>query len=364
MTITKTTSAIVVALFCWIAPALADEETPDNEHGRYSFSKVAEGLLRLDMQTGEVSVCSQRAVGWACQAAPEDRAVLENEIARLRTENAALKKDILAHGLPLPGRRHAGAAGGARRRPRPAAWRQFRSRPHGGDRRPLVASLRRRHRAGAEASAEQQELKLTCVSTGRPSRQRASRPSRPQRWRWRRPARASSRSPAKPLRFLDQVKARDGALTLFIRHTSASLVIQENADPDVRTDLVTALSRLAPADAGWVHDVEGPDDMPAHVKSMLNGVSLHVPVNGGRMMLGTWQGIYVAEHRSRPHRREVVLQFMGSCAEDETKFRDVSRTRPARRREHGDLGSFRSARRRKDPVGGDTESGSLRANDR
>jgi secondary thiamine-phosphate synthase enzyme len=114
-------------------------------------------------------------------------------------------------------------------------------------------------------------------------------------------------------RFLDQVKARDGTLTLFIRHTSASLVIQENADADVRTDLVTALSRLAPADAGWVHDVEGPDDMPAHVKSMLNGVSLHVPVNGGRMMLGTWQGIYVAEHRSRPHRREVVLQFTGSC---------------------------------------------------
>jgi hypothetical protein len=102
MTIAKTTSAIVVALFCWIAPALAEEETPDNEHGRYSFSKVAEGVLRLDMQTGVVSVCSQRAVGWACQAAPEDRVVLENEIARLRTENAALKKDILAHGLPLP----------------------------------------------------------------------------------------------------------------------------------------------------------------------------------------------------------------------------------------------------------------------
>ena len=67
----------------------------------------------------------------------------------------------------------------------------------------------------------------------------------------------------------------------------------------MRTDLVTALSRLAPADAGWVHDVEGPDDMPAHVKSMLNGVSLQVPVSGGRMMLGTWQGIYVAEHRTR-----------------------------------------------------------------
>jgi secondary thiamine-phosphate synthase enzyme len=116
------------------------------------------------------------------------------------------------------------------------------------------------------------------------------------------------------VRFLDQVKARDGVLLLFIRHTSASLVIQENADADVRTDLVTALSRLAPADAGWVHDVEGPDDMPAHVKAMLNGVSLHVPVGGGKMALGTWQGIYVAEHRARPHRREVVLQFMGCCA--------------------------------------------------
>jgi len=115
--------------------------------------------------------------------------------------------------------------------------------------------------------------------------------------------------------FLDRVKARDGVLLLFIRHTSASLVIQENADPDVRTDLVTALSRLAPADAGWVHEVEGTDDMPAHVKAMLNGVSLHVPVSGGKIALGTWQGIYVAEHRARPHRREVVLQFLGSCAE-------------------------------------------------
>lgn len=103
MTIIKTNCAVLVAVLCLIAPALADQETPDNDHGRYSFSKVAEGLLRLDMQTGEVSVCSQRAVGWACQAAPDDRAVLENEIARLRTENAALKKAILDHGLPLPG---------------------------------------------------------------------------------------------------------------------------------------------------------------------------------------------------------------------------------------------------------------------
>ena len=98
----KNSSALVVALFCLIVPALADQETPDTDHGRYSFNKIADGWLRLDMQTGEVSVCSQRTVGWACQAAPDDRTVLENEIARLRTENAALKKELLAHDLPLP----------------------------------------------------------------------------------------------------------------------------------------------------------------------------------------------------------------------------------------------------------------------
>jgi secondary thiamine-phosphate synthase enzyme len=97
-----------------------------------------------------------------------------------------------------------------------------------------------------------------------------------------------------------------------MRHTSASLVIQENADPDVRADLATALGRIAPADAGWVHDVEGPDDMPAHVKTMLTGVSLHVPVIAGALALGTWQGIYVAEHREAPHQREIILQFIGS----------------------------------------------------
>jgi secondary thiamine-phosphate synthase enzyme len=112
-------------------------------------------------------------------------------------------------------------------------------------------------------------------------------------------------------RFVADVGAAEGLLFLFIRHTSASLTVQENADPDVRTDLVTALRRLAPADAPWVHDVEGPDDMPAHVKSMLTGVGLHVPVIGGALALGAWQGIYVAEHRSRPHRREVVMQFVG-----------------------------------------------------
>ncbi len=113
-------------------------------------------------------------------------------------------------------------------------------------------------------------------------------------------------------RFVADAGALDGALFLFIRHTSASLTIQENADPDVRTDLVAALRRLAPGDAPWVHDTEGPDDMPAHVKAMLTGVSLHVPVIAGALALGTWQGIYLIEHRARPHRREVIVQFVGS----------------------------------------------------
>ena len=112
--------------------------------------------------------------------------------------------------------------------------------------------------------------------------------------------------------FLQQVGAGNGILLAYLRHTSASLVIQENADPDVQTDLVTALDRLAPADAGWVHDTEGPDDMPAHVKAMLTGVSLHVPVAAGRLALGTWQGLYLVEHRARPHRREVQLSFIGA----------------------------------------------------
>src|SRR2546429_1467455 len=98
-------------------------------------------------------------------------------------------------------------------------------------------------------------------------------------------------------RFLSQAGAHDGSLFLFMRHTSASLVIQENADPDVRSDLGTALARIAPEDAGWMHDTEGPDDMPAHVKTMFTGVSLHIPVNAGTLALGPWQGIFVAEHR-------------------------------------------------------------------
>lgn len=114
------------------------------------------------------------------------------------------------------------------------------------------------------------------------------------------------------IRFVEQSGGRDGALLIYLRHTSASLTIQENADPDVQTDLTTALRRLAPEDAPWVHATEGPDDMPGHVKGMLTGVSLHVPVRGGALRLGTWQGIYLVEHRARPHRREMVLQFVGS----------------------------------------------------
>ena len=115
-------------------------------------------------------------------------------------------------------------------------------------------------------------------------------------------------------RFIKDSEAGEGVLLLFIRHTSASLTIQENADPDVQADLVTALHRLAPADGPWIHTVEGPDDMPAHIKAMLTGISLHVPVRGGVLALGTWQGIYLVEHRTRPHRREVLLQFIGSKA--------------------------------------------------
>ena len=115
-------------------------------------------------------------------------------------------------------------------------------------------------------------------------------------------------------KFLRETGAREGAVTLFIRHTSASLTIQENADPSVLKDLTTALDRLAPENAGWVHGTEGPDDMPAHIKTMLTATSLQIPVLDGEMALGTWQGIYVAEHRARPHRREIVLQFMGSTA--------------------------------------------------
>jgi hypothetical protein len=93
---------VAVAVLVVATPVFADDAPPSNDGGRYTFNKIADGFLRLDTQTGEVSVCTQRAVGWACLAAPEDRAVLEAQIARLRGENAALKKDILSRGLPLP----------------------------------------------------------------------------------------------------------------------------------------------------------------------------------------------------------------------------------------------------------------------
>ena len=117
---------------------------------------------------------------------------------------------------------------------------------------------------------------------------------------------------AEIVKFVREARARDGTVMIFIRHTSASLTIQENADPSVLTDLQTALSRLAPENAGWTHDTEGPDDMPAHVKTMLTSASLQIPVLNGEMALGTWQAIYLIEHRSRPHRREIVLQFIGA----------------------------------------------------
>ena len=116
--------------------------------------------------------------------------------------------------------------------------------------------------------------------------------------------------------FVQQANAVEGLLTLFIRHTSASLTIQENADPTVLRDLTSALDRLAPEDFGWSHDTEGPDDMPAHVKTMLSATSLQVPVMKGRLMLGTWQAIYLIEHRRRPHVREVVMQFVGKTGEN------------------------------------------------
>lgn len=103
-----------------------------------------------------------------------------------------------------------------------------------------------------------------------------------------------------------------GLLTLFIRHTSASLTIQENADPDVQRDLTDALARLAPEDNRlYRHTCEGPDDMPAHIKAALTDVSLSIPISGSRLLLGTWQGIYVVEHRRERHTRRVVCHLIG-----------------------------------------------------
>jgi secondary thiamine-phosphate synthase enzyme len=115
-------------------------------------------------------------------------------------------------------------------------------------------------------------------------------------------------------RWLESITAEDGLLTVFVRHTSASLTIQENADPNVRRDLLDALEALAPERRTYAHQEEGPDDMPSHIKAMLTSVSLAIPVKEGRMALGTWQGIYVIEHRTSPHQRTVVLSFIGRTA--------------------------------------------------
>lgn len=112
--------------------------------------------------------------------------------------------------------------------------------------------------------------------------------------------------------WLQDVRAADGLLTLFIRHTSASLTIQENADPDVQRDLIDALETMAPTSRSWRHSTEGPDDMPAHVKAMLTVSSLSIPVRSGRLVLGTWQAIYLIEHRTAPHRREIALHYIGT----------------------------------------------------
>ncbi len=112
--------------------------------------------------------------------------------------------------------------------------------------------------------------------------------------------------------WVKSLKFRDGLLTLFVRHTSASITIQENADPLVLQDLKKALANIAPENGGWMHDYEGPDDMPAHIKTMLTGVSLQIPVVDGDLDLGTWQGIFLMEHRKAPHRRSMTLHYLGS----------------------------------------------------
>jgi secondary thiamine-phosphate synthase enzyme len=118
---------------------------------------------------------------------------------------------------------------------------------------------------------------------------------------------------AKIAAWLASIKARDGLLTVFLRHTSASLTIQENGDPQAGKDLIDALARLAPESSAYRHDAEGPDDMPAHIKAMLTSVSLSIPVFERAMALGQWQGIFLIEHRARRMPRSVMLHFIGSC---------------------------------------------------
>lgn len=114
--------------------------------------------------------------------------------------------------------------------------------------------------------------------------------------------------------WLQAFGADAGLVTVFVCHTSASLTIQENADPNVRLDLLVALDALAPEDRAYAHQEEGPDDMPSHIKSMLTSVSIGIPVIDGKMVLGAWQGLYLIEHRAITHRRNIALSFMGHCA--------------------------------------------------
>ena len=112
--------------------------------------------------------------------------------------------------------------------------------------------------------------------------------------------------------FVGRSGIREGLATVFCRHTSCSLLIQENADPDVQVDLKGFFSRLVPENMPWItHTLEGPDDMPAHIKAALTQTSIGIPVNGGAPVLGTWQGLYLFEHRSAPHRRQVVVHMIG-----------------------------------------------------
>jgi secondary thiamine-phosphate synthase enzyme len=114
--------------------------------------------------------------------------------------------------------------------------------------------------------------------------------------------------------WLDTIAAGNGLLTVFVSHTSVSLTIQENADPNVRRDLMDALEVLAPEDRRYAHAEEGPDDMPSHIKAMLTSVSLSIPVKDGGLTLGTWQGVFLIEHRSEPHNRSIALSFIGRSA--------------------------------------------------
>lgn len=111
--------------------------------------------------------------------------------------------------------------------------------------------------------------------------------------------------------FAERQNLSTGLLTVFLRHTSASLLLQENADADVLADLVDALARLAPEGARYRHQTEGPDDMPAHIKAALTQTSLSIPLIAGRLALGTWQGLYLFEHRARPQRRRLALHLVG-----------------------------------------------------